>query len=236
MGEHVWGLSDLLAGTMLLVTAYCVGRLVLSFRPRTRMRRDADIAHAVMGVSMAGMLAPSLAAGPTAMWVLVFSASTLWFGWRVVRDAEIERVGTYSFGQHLPHLLMSAAMVYMILMAWSGSMATPQRAGMMAAAGASAAPWSLLTIALAVLLFGHGAFAFGRTLRQAVPQYQGGTVSAAMIEGPGPSPGAITQEASALVDVQQREVHPPRTLAPRSVMVCQLVMSVVMGYMLLSLV
>jgi len=36
--------------------------------------------------------------------------------------------------------------------------------------------------------------------------------------------------------VQQSEGHRAQVLAPRSVMVCQLVMSLVMGYMLLSLV
>ena len=131
-------------------------------------------------------------------------------------------------------------MVYMILMAWSGSPALPQGAAMMAmgTAGASGAPWSLLTVALAVVLFGLGALAFGRTLRPALPQYPGpgGTMSAAMMEQHGPTPGDTTQGASALVAAQQGAVHPSRVLAPRSVMVCQLVMSIVMGYMLLSLV
>jgi Domain of unknown function (DUF5134) len=245
MGNHVWGLSDLLAGAMLLVAAYCVARLVLSFRPRIRTRRDADVVHAVMGVSMAGMLAPSVAAGPTSMWVLIFLASTVWFGWRVVRDAERESVGTHPLGQHLPHLLMSAAMVYMlIVVAWSGSMAMPQRAGMMAmgAAGTSAARWSFLTIVLAVLLFGDGALTFGRSMRQA-PQPslvtampQGSPMSAAVAEGPGERPVGLRQDAAVLVDVQQSEGHRAQVLAPRSVMVCQLVMSLVMGYMLLSLV
>ena len=35
--------------------AYCVARLVLSFRPRIRTRRDADVVHASTG---AGVLAP----------------------------------------------------------------------------------------------------------------------------------------------------------------------------------
>jgi hypothetical protein len=246
MGDHVWGLSDLLAGTMLLVAAYCVARLVLSLRPRIRTRRDADIVHAVMGVSMAGMLAPSLAAGPTRLWVLIFAASTVWFGWRVARDADSEGVGTYSLGQHLPHLLMSAAMVYMlIVVAWSGSMPMPQGAGMMAmgAAGTSAAPWSILTIALVVLLFGDGALAFGRSMRRAIPQPRRavaqprvGTLWAAMVERPGPPSEGTAPDAAVLVDVRQGEGHGVSVLAPRSVMVCQLVMSLVMGYMLLSLV
>jgi hypothetical protein len=246
MGDQLGGFSDLLAGAMLLVAAYCVGRLVLSLRARARTRRDADVVHAVMGVSMAGMLAPSLAAGPTGMWVLIFSASTAWFGWRVVRDADRESVGTHPLGQHLPHLLMSAAMVYMlIVVAWSASLGAPHRAGIMAmgAAGTSAARWSFLTVALAVLLFGDGALTFSRGLRQAVPQpYQAvpqpeaRALAAALMERTDTGHGAMTGETSVLVDGRPRAPRPAPVLAPRSVMVCQFVMSLVMGYMLLSLV
>jgi hypothetical protein len=77
MGSHLSGLSDLLAALMLVVAVYCIGRLVLSFGSRRSTERESDVIHAVMGVSMAGMLTPSLAAVPSGLWVLVFSASTL---------------------------------------------------------------------------------------------------------------------------------------------------------------
>jgi hypothetical protein len=239
MGDQLGGISDVLAATMLLVAGYCVGRLVLSLRSRVRTRRDADVVHDVMGVSMAGMLAPSLAAGPTDMWVLVFLASTVWFGWRVVRDADLEAVGSRAFGQHLPHLLMSAAMVYMILIAWSGSMGSSQQGSMMAmgSSGAGAAPWSFLTVALALVLVGEGALTLGRTLRRVIPQPQGASLSAQMMAPSGGSHGATGPDASVLlVAARQSDVPSVRVLAPRSVMVCQVAMSLVMGFMLLSLV
>ena len=238
MGDHVWGLSDLLAALMLGVAAYCTGRLVLSLGSRARTERDADAVHAVMGVSMAGMLAPSLAAGPTGLWVLVFSASTVWFGWRVVREADRSR-GADPLAQHPPHLLMSAAMVYMlVVVAWSGSMGAPQRAAMLAmgATGTSAARWSLLTVALAVLLFGDGALTFARDLRRVVPQGYGGSLSVALTEQSGPVPGGVPRDSSLLLDQRQGVAQSSTMLAPRSVMVCQLVMSLVMRYMLLMLV
>jgi hypothetical protein len=237
MGDHVGGLSDLLAGLMLGVAAYCTGRLVLSLRSRARTERDADVVHAVMGVSMAGMLAPSLAAGPTAMWVLIFSASTVWFGWRVVHDAD-RSPGADPRGQHPPHLLMSAAMVYMlVVLAWSGPMGASQRAGMLTlgATGTSAAGWSLLTIALAVLLFGDGALTFVHNVRRVVPQAQGASLSVALTEQPGLAPGGVPQESPLLVDQRRGVAQRSTTLAPRSAMVCQLVMSLVMGYMLFML-
>jgi hypothetical protein len=223
------GLSDILAALMLAVALYCVGRLVFSFGSRRTTDRDADLVHVVMGVSMAGMLAPSLAAGPTGLWVLAFCASTGWFGWRVVRDAEGDRAAAQPLGQHVPHLLMSGAMVYMlVVVAWSGSTGLSHRVSMagmsMSMGGSGAARWPLLTVALAVLLLGDGALTFGRNLRQ-VPAP---LVHASMVpEGAVPS--------SVALEVRPTVTSGSSVLAPRSVMVCQLVMSLVMGYMLVSL-
>jgi len=170
MGSHLSGLSDLLAALMLVVAVYCIGRLVLSFGSRRSTERESDVIHAVMGVSMAGMLTPSLAAVPSGLWVLVFSASTLWFGWRVVGEADREATWSHVLGRHLPHLLMSAAMVYMLVVVeWTGSMRAPQggsMAGMAGMTGSGAARWPLLTIGLAIVLLSDGALSFGLNLRQ----------------------------------------------------------------------
>src|SRR5580698_3216778 len=99
MGDHLPLLSDVLAALMLAVAVYCLGRLFVSLTSRRTTQRDADAVHAVMGVSMAGMLTPSLAAVPNPLWVLVFGASILWFGWRVVHDSDTESVGR-PIGQH----------------------------------------------------------------------------------------------------------------------------------------
>lgn len=235
-------LSDFLAATMLLVAVYCVGRLLLSFGSRRTTQRDADLVHVVMGVSMAGMLAPSLAAGPTDLWLLVFSGSTAWFGWRVLRAADREGVGAHAQGQHVPHLLMSGAMVYMLVVAaWSGSLVAGHtlRMGAMRMNMAGAARWPLLTVALAVLLLGDGVFTFGRSLRQAAVRAVPAAVAS---EGVGRSSMAfeggqtLTQQTLSPRAVTQRsEAEASPLLAPRAAMVCQLVMSLVMGYMLVSL-
>src|SRR5271170_1313146 len=110
MGDVQWA-SDVLAAIMLSVALYCTGRLAVSFGSRRRTERDTDAVHAVMGVSMAGMLKPSLAAAPPGLWVLVFAASAAWFGWRVLHDSDLDSVGAHSFAQHFSHLLMCAAML-----------------------------------------------------------------------------------------------------------------------------
>jgi hypothetical protein len=227
MGEHLPMLSDTLAAGMLSVAVYCVGRLVYSFRTRRATERDADAVHAVMGVSMAGMLAPTLAAVPTGIWLFVFSASTLWFGWRAVYGADRAAQAGDALGQHVPHLLMSAAMVYMLIVAeWGGSMSGSGMAAM------SAVRWPLLTVALAALLLGDGALTFSRSVRQLVPAVAGdGPVTRA--DPDEVAPGSESQ-GTVLVQVEA-PARAAQVLAPRAVMVCQLVMSVAMGYMLLSL-
>jgi hypothetical protein len=129
----------------------------------------------------------------------------------------------------------------LVVAAWSGSLAAGQTLSMagMKMSMAGAARWPLLTVALAVLLFGDGVFTFGRSLRQAaVP-----TAHAAMASG-GVGPSSMAFEGAQTLT--QQTVIPqtltPQTvtggappLAPRAAMVCQLVMSLVMGYMLVSL-
>ena len=202
-----------------------------------------------MGVSMAGMLMPSLAALPTGLWLVVFSASTLWFGWHVVRESDRESVAGRAASQHLAHLLMSAAMVYMLIVAeWTGSMGTPGGSAMlhMSAASMSAVRWPLLTVLIAVLLLGDGVLTFGLNLRQGVPaRAQGlpaqglpavpqGVLAMAGVGESGRDLG-VGPESSRHPDAPDGAVAAARPLAPRSVMVCQLVMSLVMGYMVLSL-
>lgn len=186
---------------------------------------------------MAGMLSPSLAAVPTGLWVMIFCATTLWLGWRVVHDVD-------PIAQHLPHLLMSTAMVYMLIVAgWMGPMrgSATVTAGMEGMA-IGAARWPLLTIVIAVLLMGDGAFTFGLKMRNVVPQRMETELALARVgEGDTPHGGQhmspVLMAAGSSVDpITGAAVAPARgVLAPRSTMVCQLVMSFVMGYMLLSL-
>jgi hypothetical protein len=233
MGSHLPLLSDLLTALMLAVAVYCVGRLVLSFGARRAAERESDVVHAVMGVSMAGMLTPALAAVPSGLWVLTFCASTLWFGWRLVSEADRKVIGGHALSQHLPHLLMSGAMVYMLVVVeWTGSAVSGagSMAGMSGMSGmAGAARWPLLTIGLAVVLLGDGALSFGLTLRQLMARLPDGGL--AMV----PTGGSDGRSAAARFDPRPSR-RPATVAAPPWVMVCQLVMSLVMGYMLVSLV
>ncbi len=108
MGTPSW-LYYLFALVMLTVAAYSVALLVLSVTGRHHSGRDVDIAHAFMGVSMAGMFVANWAFGPSAIWELIFAALMTWF---IVRSLQsIQR-----FGLHKPHEAIHASMNFAMLL------------------------------------------------------------------------------------------------------------------------
>jgi len=107
---------DILAAVMLLVAAISAGRLVAA-RPRAGSTGDADIdiAHLLMGIAMAGMLVASLITLPNGWWDAIFAVLTVWFGWRVYRESRGQGARVLADGHHMPHLVHSAAMLYMFV-------------------------------------------------------------------------------------------------------------------------
>jgi hypothetical protein len=244
MGSHPW-VGDFLAVVMLAIAAYCIARLVVSFRTRGVTQRDSDAVHAVMGVSMAGMLVPSLSSAPNGLWILVFSGSALWFGWKVLHDSDRADVGGHPLGSHLTHLLMCAAMIYMLLvMDWSGSMHVSHGVRMLAMGGTSTSgsQWPVFAVVLTALIFGDVAINAALNLRRLGPTGRISVGELAMTQGgePGYVRGASDgqgndQSDNVPPDVHTGPTHLSRVLAPRSAVQCQLVMGLVMGYMLVTL-
>ena len=107
---------DILAAVMLLVAATSAGRLVAA-RPWAGPAGDTDIdvAHLLMGIAMAGMLVASLTTLPNDVWDVIFAVLTGWFGWRVYRESRGEGARVLADGCHMPHLVHSAAMLYMFV-------------------------------------------------------------------------------------------------------------------------
>lgn len=244
MGNHPW-VSDFLAVAMLAIAAYCIARLVVSVRSPGVTQRDSDAVHAVMGVSMAGMLVPSFSSAPNGLWLMVFSGSALWFGWKVLHDSDRVAVGGHPPGSHLTHLLMCVAMLYMlIVMDWNGSMHASHGVGMLAMGGMSTrgAQWPLLAVVLTALLVGDVAINAGLNRRRLVPTQLApvGELSMAQVGEPGYVLGASGGQrddplSNVPLDVHRGPTRISNVLAPRSAVLCQLVMSLVMGYMLVTL-
>jgi hypothetical protein len=105
---------DIFAALMLVVAAVSAARLVVA-RPwqRGAVIVDTDIAHLLMAIAMAGMLAPSLTTLPAGAWEVIFALMIAWFAYRVLRDARANGVRALAGGHCAPHLVHSGAMLYM---------------------------------------------------------------------------------------------------------------------------
>ena len=158
MSIPAW-ILDVFAAVMLLVAAVSAGQLIVA-RAWTRAgARDADIAisHLLMGIAMAGMLVASLATLANGAWIVVFAVMTAWFGWCLWQDSRGQGAGAAIRGHHAPHLVHSAAMLYMFA-ALAGP-APDGGAGMAGMAGGASGMQTLnaptLALVFTLLLIGY---------------------------------------------------------------------------------
>jgi hypothetical protein len=124
-------LLDILAILMLVVAAMSATRLATDWLPANRLSAaeptgsrssprgsggaDTDIAHLLMGIAMAGMLAPSVKTLPPHAWEAIFGLLTAWFAWRLVGDTKLSGLRSLVSGHRAAHLFHCAAMVYMLV-------------------------------------------------------------------------------------------------------------------------
>jgi Domain of unknown function (DUF5134) len=109
-------LLDTLAAVMLVIAAVSAARL-LAARPwqHGSVVIDTDVAHLLMAIAMAGIFTSSLTTLPDTAWEVIFGLMTAWFAVRVVLDARANGVRALAGGHCAPHLVHSAAMLYMFL-------------------------------------------------------------------------------------------------------------------------
>jgi len=148
-------LLDLVAAIMLVVAGVSAARLAVArpWRPDSVVI-DTDIAHLLMAIAMAGMLAPSLRTFPSAVWELIFGALIVVFGFRVVRDARGNGVRALAGGHCAPHLVHSAAMLYMFL-AIGPAAGMAAMAGMSDMSGMEVLKYPTLAFAFTLILVGY---------------------------------------------------------------------------------
>ncbi len=147
---------DIFAAIMLVVAAASAARLVAArpWRPGAIVT-DTDISHLLMGVAMAGMLAPSLTALPDDAWVVVFAVLAAWFGYRVVRDYQASGARALAVGHCAPHLVHSAAMVYMFAAITAPAASSAGMGGMGEMSGMSTLHVPTLAFVFALILVGY---------------------------------------------------------------------------------
>jgi hypothetical protein len=184
---------DVFAALMLVVAAVSAARLVAA-RPwqRGAVVTDTDVSHLLMGIAMAGMLATGLTTLPNGAWVTVFAVLTAWFGYRVTRDYQASGARALAVGHCAPHLVHSAAMVYMF-----AAQAAPAAGGAMSGMGGMSGMSKLhvptLAFLFALVLIGYTVWDLDQLsgLRRGLAAAATGAASPALAGAPA---GAVSAE------------------------------------------
>jgi Domain of unknown function (DUF5134) len=256
---------DIFAAIMLVVAAVSAGRLVVAGPWQHGARRaaltDIDVAHLLMAIAMAGMLTASLQTLPNGAWSVIFAVMTAWFGYRVVRDAQVSGVRALAGGHCAPHFIHAGAMLYMFMAftapAAHGSGGMAGMAGGMTGMGTLQLPLLAFLFALALIgysvwdldqLSGPGASGhYSLAISRAVPPRP---VLAGVGATAGPGAAAVSQAASAAVTAEPvaepasiAEVPPASgpadgtgVLAPWVATSCRIAMGITMALMLLLMI
>jgi hypothetical protein len=253
------------AAVMLAVAAVSAARLAAR-RPWQRARgaalADIDAAHLLMGIAMAGTLTPALRTLPDGAWEVVFGVLTAWFGYQVARDARQEGFRALSGARCAPHLVHSAAMLYMFAAVAAPAAASGSGTADIRGMGGSEMPTldlPVLAFAFALLLIGYciwdldqlsGPGVTGHysvTLPRlrppgpalaGVPAVAGAASLAAATGPPGPAGGVATasppaaQEAPSVTSGATGGAASP-VLAPWVTMSCRIAVGVTMAFMLI---
>lgn len=211
-------MADGLAVVMLGVAVFCGSRMVLAAAWHRPTPHDVDLVHVAMGISMAGMLTGSLAGRWTDVWLVTFSLSTAWFGYRALGELDGDRPAR-SGCDHVPHLVGSAAMLYMLIaMQWA-----PMGANGTAAPG-GAGPRTLPVI-VSVLLVLNALLSAGRAFSSSR------SLGAVALSGGAGVGGPVSTQGRRWAGRGGGDAF----IAPRCGSLCLLAMSGAMTFMLVTL-
>jgi hypothetical protein len=256
---------DIFAAIMLAVAAVSAARLVAA-RPLRHGARgaalaDIDVAHLLMAIAMAGQLAAGLQTLPNGAWEVIFAAMTLWFAYRVLRDAQVSGVRALAGGHCAPHLIHAGAMLYMFVAvsapAAHGSGGMGGMGGGLSGMGTLSLPF--LAFLFALVLVGYsiwdldqlsGPGATGHYSLAAARMAPTGPVLAGVGAGAGPgatAPVAVAEPVSPAVVAETAEeapVVPPASapadgtgvLAPWVATSCRIAMGITMAFMLVIMI
>jgi hypothetical protein len=206
-------LAAILGVIMIAAAVSAIARIIIAARTRTATDYEVDSHNVLMGVSMAGMLIPGLlivtAGASTVAWIVVWVIVTIWFAVSVIRDA-VRHTGDRFTGHHLPHLVMSGAMIYMLAAPGvGGASMSGSMSGMSAMGAGSSLPLPTLDYAILIFMIGYAVLVIDRLPKIATV----GSGDLAIVGHPG-------------------SAAPARPLAPRGAALTNIVMALTMGYML----
>jgi len=252
---------DIFAAIMLVVAAVSAARLGAA-RPwqhgaQRAALADIDVSHLLMAIAMAGMLTASLQTLPNGAWEVIFAVMTAWFGYRVIRDAQVSGVRALAGGHCAPHLIHAAAMVYMFMAvtapAAHGSGGMGGMAGGMSGMGTLQLPFLAFLFALLLIGYsiwdldqlsgpgagGHYSFAAARMAAPvlAVAPAAAGPGAAAVSASAGVSAGSAVATEPQPADASAPASGAGRgVLAPWVATSCRIAMGITMAFMLMIMI
>ena len=242
MSTPAW-ILEIFAAVMLLVAEVSAGQLVMA---RAWPRRDIAgagiaVSRLLTGIAMAGILVPGLSTLPNGAWEVTFAVMTAWFAWCLGRESRA-RGAAVAHGHYVPHLVHSAAMLYVF--ASLAAPSVPGTGGMAGMAGWSSsglptlhAPtlaliFVLLLIAFTVHDLDRRAGVDGYFHAAGRPLVPAGSALAAAAAGRASGAGPVPAAESA-----PRSARPARLLlSPAVVKGCQVATGVTMAFILIILI
>jgi hypothetical protein len=242
---------EIFAAVMLVVAALSAARLVAA-RPwrRGAALADIDVAHLLMAIAMAGMLTASLQTLPNGAWSVIFAVMTAWFGYRVIRDAQVSGVRALAGGHCAPHLIHAAAMLYMFLAVTAPAAHGTGSGGMsgsMSSMGTLELPF--LAFVFALTLIGYSVWDLDQLSGPGTSGHY--SLAAARVASPEPvlvgapaGPGATAVSATVATETGATDTGatdtggsaaagPRGVLAPWVTTSCRIAMGITMAFMLL---
>jgi Domain of unknown function (DUF5134) len=239
-------LAGALAAAMILIAVYCAGRLVASRLWRRPTAVDSDGLHLVMGVAMAGMLAPRLGLLPGSVWEGAFGVAAAWFALQVTWVGRGRTAGCWRCHYPVPHLVECGAMIYMLLAARDarpGAPGTGMPMGAMSASTGPAGSFPACALVLALFMLGYVVWATDRLASRARPKTTATTRNTAsdparvlITSGAAAASSLDTQDASGAARDRREQPVGVLTLAPRLAESYKIAMGIAMGYMLILMV
>lgn len=240
MSNPQW-LDDFFAGLMMAVALYSAGRLVASRAWARPTHRDVDVAHVLMGVSMAGQLVSDLNPIPNGVWEVVFTLLSAWFVWKCYDFLRHPGVDSryddhvHRLSRRLIHLVMALAMLYMYLAAVPGEIGTGMAMG--TATGTTAdfllVPMIFIVALLASAIWQLDSIGRFAPLTGTRPPTHVltpvGRAASAAAEEPRATEASMTEPG---VGISSDRAPASRWLAPRLEAGAHIVMSITMAYML----
>jgi uncharacterized protein DUF5134 len=240
---------DIFAAVMLVVAALSAARLAAARPWRHGARRaalaDIDVAHLLMAIAMAGMLTASLQTLPDGAWAVIFAVMTAWFGYRVVRDAQVSGVRALAGGHCAPHLIHAAAMLYMFLAVTAPAAHGTGSGGMggaMSSMGTLELPF--LAFVFALTLIGYSVWDLDQLSGPGTSGHY--SLAAARVASPEPvlvgapaGPGATAVSAAVATETGATDTGGSAAAGPRGVLApwvttsCRIAMGITMAFMLL---